>query len=351
MANDKKSICDKCKRKVNSRLQKSIICEGECKKLWHIECNNIPEQNWSDIIEKNIPWFCIACERKRTQLRKSFNMAAVPITPGISVSSLCSDNANEENNIISLEMIYEELKIINANQEKLTNSVNSLETVLNDYKEIVENLTKENIELRNDNQVLYSKINNIEYHLDSIEQQKLDHNIVINGVPENENENLENIVADIARKLDVSLNTTNHDDILDVNNQNSDDKNVDVDIDTLNSDIKSVNRIKSFNTDSGLPRSIRIVFHNKTKRDLILQSKKKIKLNTEMLQLNTNGSRQVFISEQLTSKKQFLFKAARDLKRDNKVKYAWVKDGEIFIRREENGKMIKIKNIQQLRQL
>lgn len=48
----------------------------------------------------------------------------------------------------------------------------------------------------------------------------------------------------------------------------------------------------------------------------------------------------IYINENLTKRNKKLFKKARDLKRNGDVKYAWCKNGKIFIRKTDDSKVI-----------
>lgn len=329
MASNGKSVCEKCKKNINFRTSKYINCEGECKKLWHIpNCFKISEEKYLDIINSDVPWFCISCASKRKEqrhsLRKSINagFSTTPLsnTPSNSVNSIPDDVHNEN---ISLNVIYNEIKQIKKQQEQFQKSINNLEIILNDYKEIVENLTKENIDLRNDNVILHNKVNDIVYQMDNTEQSKLNHNFVLNGIDKTDDEVLEDVVVKISNAINADIKKD---------------------------DIKSVKRMSTTNVDSGLPGSIVVVLHDKEKRDIVL-NKKKTKITNEILSnASTAKSRNIYISEHLSAKRQYLFKIARDIKRDGTIQFAWVKNGEVFIRKKEKSKIIKIKNVEQLRQ-
>lgn len=185
----------------------------------------------------------------------------------------------------------------------------------------MENLTAENIELRTQNTNLNNKIYNIEYKIDMAEQRKLDHNIIINGINESEHEDKYELVTKISHNFDVQMEAT---------------------------DIEYVSRIATMNENSGFPKSLIVMFKNKNIRDNLLKNRKKEVFTNPLQQTGIN--RRIYISEQLTARKQYLFKFARDIKRNNFIKYVWVKDGELFIRKDDHSKILKIKNLEQLKQ-
>lgn len=242
-------------------------------------------------------------------------------TPTTSADDLTQIAALSGNHV-TLELIYTEIKTLKSQQELYQKTINELKIIINDYKNIVNNVTEENVELKNEIETLHSKLDNVEYLMDNRDQQNLNNNLIINGAQEIENENTAQIVLQIAKHLNVNVD---------------------------GNDIKSTSRKATMNENAGFPRSIVVEFHNKTLRDEILKNKKTKRITTKNLDENTNNERPIYISEQLTARKQYIFKIARDMKRSQQIKFAWAKNGELFIRKAEDSRIIKIKHIEQLK--
>lgn len=113
--------------------------------------------------------------------------------------------------------------------------------------------------------------------------------------------------------------------------------------------IKTAIRMKTQNENAGMPKSIIVKFNDKTLRDEIIKNKKNQEISSHTI-IDTNEKRPVYISEQLTARRQFLFKMARDIKRNKLVEFAWTKDGDVIIRKNTNSKVIKVKYKEQLEQ-
>lgn len=175
------------------------------------------------------------------------------------------------------------------------------------------------MEIRNENARLNTKLNNIENNLDEMQQNKIKNNIIINGVYEVENENMEDVLINIGKMIYVDIRTT---------------------------DIISAERKMTSSDASGMPRSIIIKLNNTKKRDQILTNQKQ----RNNYNIN-NDHRPIYISEQITPRKQHLCKIARDLKRNGIIKFIWVKNGDILIRKTENSKTVSIKHFDQLTKL
>lgn len=323
MAPSDKHMCDKCKKNVNLRTQKHIFCEGDCLRVWHIpQCLSVSEEKIEELrkdSEKH--WFCEKCKQKRVQRRSIMHTMDSPIAiPSNSIST----NTKNTTGDTTLETILKELKSIKEQQSQCKLTLDSMKLIINDYKEIVENLTQENIDLRNNNESLHNRINKIEVQLDTKEQQTLNQNIIINGVTEQADENLEDVVINICKAINVDI---------------------------TREQICKVERTKTAAENSGMPKSLIVKFNVKNVRDTILKNKKITKISTKTLNINDTNNRPIYISEQLTSRKQYLFKMARDLKRMKIIQYAWVKDGDILIRKSDGSRVVPIKSNQQLSQL
>lgn len=186
MAPNESNNCFKCKKNINLRTSKYLICDGECKKKWHTKCLELSDEKIGELLKNTqIPWFCVLCSKKVSQRRLTMGSNETsqhtPTTPNVFNFENSNDEINNHNGI-TLEMIYQEVKSIKINQETFQRSIKNLEKTMQDYKIIMDKLTQENIDLRNENTNLNKKINNIEYNIDTKEQQKLENNLVINGV-------------------------------------------------------------------------------------------------------------------------------------------------------------------------
>lgn len=331
MAGNVKPTCDCCNKFINFKSQKHLICEGECKKAWHVpKCIAVTLSEYKNIVEDTEKsWFCDNCDEKRKKRRSVMNAtlnsnSLLVTTPSTSLSSLKSTDINTKE--ITLKVIYEKLEELTSENRKLNHALDGMKKIVEDYKRITDSLIDDNESLRNENETLKRRMNNIEYKLDITAQHKLNCNIIINGIPEVENEKLETYITKIAKEMKINFSET---------------------------DIKSAVRTSTHSKSSGLPSTIIVEFHDKNIRDEILQKKKDATfLNTNVIcNTNANETGLIYLSEQLTKRNQYIMKLARNLKRDNIIKYVWSKQGEIFIRRDDKDKAVKITNVLQLNKI
>lgn len=293
------------------------------------KCIAITLSEYKKIVEDTEKsWFCDICDEKRKKRRSVMNAtlnsnSLLVSTPSTSNSFPKTSDINTEE--ITLKVIYEKLEELTIENKKVNHALDNMKKIVEDYKRITDSLIDDNESLRNENETLKRRMNNIEYKLDNTTQHKLNCNIIINGIPEVENEKLETYITKIATEMKINLSET---------------------------DIKSAVRTPTHSKSSGLPSTIIVEFHDKNIRDEILQKKKDATLNTNVI-CNTKVTEpsSIYLSEQLTKRNQYIMKLARNLKRDNIIKYVWSKEGEIFIRRDNGDNAVKITNTLQLNQI
>lgn len=322
MATNDKFICEKCKKNVNLRLGKPITCDGDCKLSFHMSCTGISAKNYDEYIaDSNAFWFCDMCKKSRNQRRsllientatKSPNLVSGKTTVNITSDSRKINNQTKTDRF-GFDDIYKLL-------QDLQKSVSEIQSDLSTHKDIVKQLTEQNISLRNENDNLKHRVDNIESQFDDMKQRKLNNNILICGVPTENNEDLRCIVNKIGSTIGIEIEPTQ---------------------------ISNIHRkMLPANVSSGLPPPIVVQFTDSITKTSVMAANKSKKLDSLIISPK-QPKRPIYLNEQLTRHKQFMFKEARQLKRDGKVKFAWTKNGEIYVRKNEQSPHVKFKNINQ----
>lgn len=157
-----------------------------------------------------------------------------------------------------------------------------------------------------------------------------DSNLEIVGVPEFRNENLPSTVLQLAKVVDIDI---------------SDD------------DIVHVTRIAKINRQSDRPRSILVKLRSPRKRDILLAAVTKFnkknpkdKLSSQHLGLGGPGV-PVFVAEHLTPENRSLHAAARIKAKGLAYKFIWVRNGRIFVRKDETSQAIAIRCMDSLNRI
>lgn len=183
-------------------------------------------------------------------------------------------------------------------------------------KEAIKNLELENLELKKITTDLSDRLNNLE-------QQSRSNNLEVQCVPENKHENVYNIIMQMARTVKCELNEK---------------------------DILYCTRIAKYNSSSNRPRSIIVQLASTRIRDQLLaatimynKSNPQEKLNSSHLGYAGQKS-PIYVAEHLSPTNRALHAATRIKAKEKSYKYVWVRNGKIFVRKNEGTEYIQIKS-------
>lgn len=229
------------------------------------------------------------------------------------------------------ELVAEQLQSIN---NQLLSFKDSMTFINKQYEDIKDAMNAKNdlIEkLRVDNERLVLSVNDITNRLGQAEQHMRECNIELNGVPEHSSENLSNTVMQLARTVDCPI---------------------------TKDDIQKVTRIAKVNRDTNRPRAIVVKLRNVRQRDSLLvaaykfnkNKKMQEKLNSQHLGIGGNTV-PVYISEHLTPVNKQLHAAVRQKAKESSYKFVWVRDGRIYMRKDEYAPAKFIRGMDDLKNL
>lgn len=315
MANQSAQPCAKCKKNINSRNGKPLQCDGKCRQWFHKACTSLSDAEYQEI--QTVPdkfWFCVTCKENRNKGRRStINMADPPL---LSTSRSTERIVHSSNLEIGIGRIEAKLdKLINLQQEVIS-EVRSIQVTLEELRNTTETLMDEQQQLREQNDELRRKVEWCEIEIDKQKQEKLSQSLEMSNIPVMEGEDLFKIVNTVCGEIGVELRKD---------------------------EVKEIFQTPAYaSTKSQMPPSIQVRFHSKEKRDDIMAKKKsKRDLTTDVLNMAADNSRAVniYINEVLTKRNRYLFKLARDLKRDGKIQFAWFRDGRLLVRKTEKGRV------------
>nr|XP_026489850.1 uncharacterized protein LOC113396210 [Vanessa tameamea] len=148
-------------------------------------------------------------------------------------------------------------------------------------------------------------------------------NLEINGVPEHKTENLVNTIGQLAKTVNVNL---------------------------LDDDIIQVTRVAKLRNDSNRPRTVIARLRTPRHRDILLaavqtfnKKNKDEKLNSH--HLGFGGTRSpVYVAEHLTPSNKSLHAATRAKAKELNYRFTWVRNGRIYVRKNESSQAILIRN-------
>lgn len=298
------SKCKKCNGEVYVS-ERSLTCTF-CKNIYHNDC--IPMDRVTYEKAKKLPiWLCCAVCTKSYD-GKQLASCDMPSQP---------TNRDLMNAIESIKTSQ------NFLSDKYDDISSQLQNVLTSFKSLEQRI----LVLEQEKQTLKNELRDNHYKNEAKDQEILLNNIVLSGIP-NEVEISPDVVVKIGKTLDASLNISTE-------------------------DIVSVKRL--FIQRDGVPddkkvKKIPVIvsFKNRDIKTQLYKAQKE-KKETYTAECGLEGENgKLFIRDQLTSFSFKLMRAARNYKYENKIKYAWVQDSKVLVRKDDGSKIVRIKTLDEL---
>jgi hypothetical protein len=195
--------------------------------------------------------------------------------------------------------------------------------IFEDMKSDLEEKTALIRTLQNENGVLKTTVTELSNRVNLVEQSMRENNVEINGIPEHKTENLISIVAQLNKITGEPIG------------QN---------------DILHATRVAKLTKDSERPRTVIVKFSSPKHRDSLLaavakfnKTNPKEKLSTQHLGLGS-VNKPVYVSEHLSPVNKALHAATRIKAKELKYKFIWIRNGRIFVRKDEFSESKLIRN-------
>lgn len=293
--------CQACQQQVNRSKNDSIQCSS-CKKIFHLACEKMTTNELAFIKVKE--WKCGPCDRE-------WKRPDSPLKPPggrleQEVAEIC----------VSLESLHAKF------DEKFKSLEDNLMKALAD----VQHLTTANSQLTRENQVLRDRVQRVEQEL-----LLTTNSIEIHGLPVKANEDVVQLVADIGRALDVPIKPE---------------------------DVNLARRIpmraegaaaSSAAVPIHRPPPIMVHLVRRATRDSLLSRRKVVRdFTTRRLGWQDNEAPTVYINEALSQNNKKLYALANNLRKSNRIKFLWVREGRVYIRKKEGQMAILLKSHEQL---
>lgn len=274
------AVCSICTNKINN-TRKNVKCNGKmCQRSCHQECMGS---------DKTVDtWRCEDCtEPSLIDLMRE-------------IKKLGNMNKDLADSLNSCHGKIDELNELIKNQDlKIADCVSKVEDLSVKYAL----LEKENNELKVNlnNQEQYTRLNCIEIY----------------GIPEVKEENILSTVGHVYNALNVKFDINNIDCCYRMNRQQK----------------------------TTEPRGIFLSFLSRLKKEEFMNAKKTRRtlclsdINIEWARNVQGGKQPVYINESLTSSNRALFSKCREFKKKQNIKFLWVKNGKILMRKSESAKV------------
>lgn len=348
-ADRSEEVCGLCDRSLRDRDKalKSINCK-KCKKSYHVQCSGLPLAKVTEITSKNISWFCGTCKRQTLNERQS-------LTRNKSVSdeqirgTPSSYKPNEDEILQGLNEMsgkLQEYKAAAKNKEPsvgeathdkdgyekwrtISERIDILLEEIDDVKSILREQDDRIVELENtiaqqcsENEKVKVELESVRTTLEMNKQITRLGDFIICGLPIQATIDPEKAFGNMCKKIKVDLSAYP-------------DRKLDWRVMKVENKAVGEQRLEVKNCGVTLMNTI-------MKKYKEARISKKALVSKDLV--DEGDSKPIYLNESLTSYFQFLFKMARDMRRKGLLKYVWVKDGQLCVRKEERSKIFKIKH-------
>lgn len=215
------------------------------------------------------------------------------------------------------KMLIKDTKLIRKTVLKTEETLQALSGEIEQLKQENVDLKRENERLREDVNELYCQNEEFANRMNDMDQYSRIENIVITGIPVRKDENIREIIKNIAEKVELKIE---------------------------DSEISTAHRLPSKKSET--PNIIARLNNRDKKKELIVRAKAK-KLKASVLEW-TKENTPIYISNHLTRYTAELLREAKKLRDEGYFEYVWEKDAKILIRKDENSLAVRIKDKSQL---
>lgn len=298
------SECSVCKKSA-SKTRNAIACSG-CRKLCHGTCVNLTREDIDFMTSQDQVWRCPPCSKlhrksmsgEETEEHADFTLVIRMLEEAKTDRKRMEDEMNK-----AFEFVHQTVK---DQQETLKRQDERLAS----YLEKMERMTEENLRLR-------KQVAELEVRLDECEQYSRSNTVEILGLPENKQEDVYTLVEKVCGNLDVII-TRN-----------------DIDVCHRLGKRQGVDR----------PAGVIVRFVRREIKQKLLE-KRRIKRNFSTANLGYDGPAEpVYINESLSPGKRKLLAAARAAKKEKNYTFLWVRNGKIFMRKNQGDSVIVIQSM------
>lgn len=284
-------ICKHCKKKVTS----SVGCEV-CNSYYHPSC-----ALQAKVMNKENQMICCKSREKSEAISRK------------------KDEIDDEKLERIVKQIFKDTfkpfqDELHKDMQELKNSVQFMSDSFDDQKSVTEKLLIEVKQLRDENITLNQRLQALEQKASIQEQKERQNNIIVTGIPGQENENTKNVIQQVFRTMALNI--------------------------PENADCYRIKQKKDGPILVKLPE-----LNTKTNVFKKVKELKGLKVN-ECGLIGQNGN--IFFNEDLTVTNQILFRAARTFRKENNFVAAFCRNGRIFLKKTIQEPAIQIKSEQDL---
>lgn len=293
----KMSSCGVCLKGFSGNKLK-LTCD-DCKCEFHAACFKYSKADVDCLSAEGLKWRCKDCAATR---RKSMRFEAAAAEGKLSLE----DIMKVVTEIRDSQKSYE--KSFNDTCESLETQLMENTKALTDQKDQNEQLLHLIETISTENKQLKTKVRMLEDRLEDMEQYSRSNCVEIQGIPVTPTESVMNIVKDVGKALDLTIS---------------------------DSMVDACHRL-GVRQNSDNPPGIIVKFVRRLDKEDFLQ-KRRVKRTLSTRHIGRTDDRPIYINESLSPARRRLHAMARRYQREKSFKFLWVRNGKIFLRKEENA--------------
>lgn len=308
-----------------------VVCSC-CKRKLHFQCTTISEKSWRTLGIRKESWRCQFCRNSNSSEADPSKSQTPDMQAAKCTRPTNSPNKNDEasrNNdnhyqtvLNEIRQMRDQLSKITASCEFLGNKYDDINANMIKNNALIENFTKEINELKETNKKKDIIIESMQTQINNIEQQMLSNNIDIKNIPITPQENLIEIVKGIGTTIENVINDNDITDIYRTNIKNPEKSNIIVKFASNQCKTKFIKQARS-------TRPIKL---------------SAVRQNTNNVN-NINSTRvefdaTIYVNNQLTKHNKHLLWLTKEKAKQENWKYVWESAGKILARRSENTQSI-----------
>lgn len=289
--------CGTCSA-ILSRTNPGILCQGSCRKEYHLKCVKLPTAIAELPADSGLGWRCKNC-REVTDTGEVLN--------GMN---------------LKIDLMMTDMSDIKRKQHDFGDSLKFYGDKIDDFNRQMEDLKKLSKSIAGFEQELLSvrsECARLKTQVEYLNQRERSNNLEICGIPEKRGENIIEIIKKIGNVVGVSISQD---------------------------DIVSGHRVARFRGEGpALPKNIIVKFSSgNKKRDVLNAAKTRRNPGLSAVDMGFSQEVKIFINEHLSPFYKLLHKKAREFCKAANYKYCWVKDMKIFVKKADDSRAVAVED-------
>lgn len=287
--------CGVCLKPLGSKLK--LKC-NDCEHEFHASCFKYSKADVECVTKDGMVWRCTECQGTR---RRSMRFEAAAAEGKLTLEDVMKVVTEIRDTQKNYEKGFNDaFDSLESQLQENTKALNAQKEQNKKLQELIENLSSEN-------NLLKTKVKNLEARVEDMEQYSRSNCVEIQGIPHSPTEDVLSIVKEVGKALDLTIE---------------------------DSMVDACHRLGKPNREN--PPGIIVKFVRRIDKEEMLK-KRRVKRTLSTRHLGRPDDRTIYINESLSPARRRLHAMAKQFQKEKAYKFLWVRNGRIFLRKEENS--------------